>query len=399
MRKVWLIAATTYRRRVRSGMFLVLTFGLPVIMVIAGLVPALRDRGGNLPNVGYVDQTGRLARVSWVSVGDASLSLTAFANADAAQAAFQRGDIAGYLVIPDGYFQGQPATFYGTEGPGEKLEDALAAFMRQAMLPDEPPWLLDRLANPTQVTYIARDSGVAVAEGPALIVRIAFPAILAMLFAFAIFTGAGQMGAVMVREKDQRAMEMIITSLAPRELVAGKVLGMSLLSLTQVAVWAIGGGIAAGLALSRSADLQGLSIPWEALAWGLLLGVSGYYLYAVLASGLGIIAGDSQQAQQLAGILGFLGLVPLWLLGMLVDKPDGPLAVALTLFPLSSPMVALFRMSLTDVPTWQLVASLALIIASLAGSVWLVARIFRAAMLMYGQVLRPKQVMRALREA
>jgi len=126
--------------------------------------------------------------------------------------------------------------------------------------------------------------------------------------------------------------------------------------------------------------------------------VSGYYLYAVLASGLGIIAGDSQQAQQLAGVLGFLGLAPLWLLGMLVDKPDGPLAVALTLFPLTSPMVALFRMSLTDVPTWQLLASLGLIIASLAGSVWLVARIFRAAMLMYGQVLRPRQVLQALRE-
>lgn len=398
MSKVWLIAATTYRRRVRSGMFLVLTFGLPVIMVIAGLVPVLRDRGSNLPHVGYVDQTGRLAPVSQVSTENASLTLTAYADTAAAQAAFLRGDIAGYLVIPDGYFQGRPATFYGTEGPGEKLEDTLAAFMHQAMLPDEPPWLLDRLANPTRVTYIARDSGVEIAEGPALIVRIALPAILALLFAFAIFTGAGQMGAVMVREKDQRAMEMIITSLAPRELVAGKVLGMSLLSLTQVTVWAIGGGIAAGLALSRSADLQGLSIPWEALAWGLLLGVSGYYLYAVLASGLGIIAGDSQQAQQLAGVLGFLGLVPLYFLGILVDNPDGPLAVALTLFPLSSPMVALFRMSLTDVPTWQLVASLGLIVASLAGSVWLVARIFRAAMLMYGQVLRPKQVVRALRD-
>lgn len=398
MRKIWLLATTTYRRRVRSGMFLVLTFGLPVVMIIAGAVPVIRNRGSALPNVGYVDQTGRLAPVTQVSIEDATLTLAAYADTSEARAAFQRGEIAGYLVIPDDYFQGQPTIFYGKEEPSERLEDALAGFMRRAVLPDEPGWMLDRLADASEMTYVARGSGVEIAEGPAVIVRAAFPAVLALLFAFAVFTGAGQMGSVVVREKDQRSMEMIITSLAPRELVAGKVLGMTLLSLTQVAVWTVGGGIAVGLTLSGAVDVQTLSIPWEALIWALLLGVPGYFLYAVLAAGLGVIAGDSQQAQQLAGVLGFLGLVPLMLLGPLVDTPDGSLAVALTLFPFTGPMIGLIRMSLTEVPTWQLVASLILIAASLAGSIWLVARIFRAAMLMYGQVLRPRQILQALRE-
>ncbi len=194
-------------------------------------------------------------------------------------------------------------------------------------------------------------------------------------------------------------MEMIITSLAPRELVTGKVLGMTLLSLTQVGVWAIGGGIAIGLALSSTVDVQTLSIPWEALMWALLLGVPGYFLYAVLASGLGVIAGDSQQAQQLAGVLGMLGLAPLWFMGLLINALDGPLAVGLTLFPLTGPMIGLFRMALVEVPTWQLITSLAILVASLIGSIWLVARIFRAAMLMYGQALRPRQILQALREA
>ncbi len=399
MRKTWLVAATTYRRRVRSGMFLILTFGLPAVMVIAGLIPVLRDRGNELPDVGYVDQTGRLAPVSQVSLEDTLLNLTAYPDTAAALAAFQRGDIGGYLVIPPGYFEGEPATYFGQESPGEKLEDVLAIFMRQAVLPDQPMWLIERLQKPSQITYVARDSDVEATEGPTLILRIAFPSILALLFVFAVFTGASQMGSAMVREKDQRAMEIIITSLAPRELVAGKVLGMSLLSLTQVAVWAIGGLIAAGLALSNVLDFQSLSIPWRALVWSVLLGVPGYYLYAVLASGLGVIAGESQQAQQLAGFLGFVSLVPLWLIGQIVEAPDGPLAIALTLFPLTGPLIGLVRMSLTDVPTWQLAGSLALITTTLAGSIWIVARIFRAAMLMYGKVLRPGQIVRALREA
>lgn len=194
-------------------------------------------------------------------------------------------------------------------------------------------------------------------------------------------------------------MEMVITSLSPVELVSGKVLGMTLLSLTQVGIWALGAGIAVGLALSGRAGDQAITIPWGALMWAVLLGVPGYFLYAALASGLGVIAGDHQQARQLAGVLGILGMSPAYMMGPLVGAIDSPLAVGLTLFPLSAPMIALFRMALTDVPLWQLATSLGILIISLIGSVWFVARIFRAAMLMYGQSLNPRQILRALREA
>ena len=399
MRKVWLVARTTYRRRIRSGMFLVLTFLLPVLMVGAGALAAIRGASGHLPTLGYVDQTGRLTPVAQVSAGDSALTLISYADTGAAQAAFQQGQIGGYLVIPEGYlWRGKPATFYAEEEPTARVEEGLTVFMRRAMLPEEPEWILDRLEDPSEVTYVARDSGVEIAEGPAVIMGFAFPGALGLMFALAVFMGASQMGAAIVLEKHQRSMEIIITSLAPRELVTGKVLGMTLLSLTQIAIWALGGGIAAGLALSGAADVQSLSIPWRTLVWALLLGVPGYFLYAVLASGLGIIAGDSQHAQQLAGILGFLGLVPVLLLGLLLKAPNGAPAVGLTLFPLTAPMIGLFRMALSEVPTWQLGASLIILIASLAGSIWLVTRLFRAVMLRYGQTLRPGQILQALRE-
>ena len=144
---------------------------------------------------------------------------------------------------------------------------------------------------------------------------------------------------------------------------------------------------------------QTLSIPWEAVIWATLLGVPGYFLYTVLASGLGIIAGDRQQARQLSGLLGFVGLSPLYFMGILINDLDSPLALGLTWFPLTAPTVALFRMALSQVPTWQLAVSLAILIASLVVSVWFVARIFRAAMLIYGQSLRPKQIWQVLRQA
>jgi ABC-2 type transport system permease protein len=188
-------------------------------------------------------------------------------------------------------------------------------------------------------------------------------------------------------------MEMVITSLSPTELVAGKVMGMTLLSLTQFGIWLLGGGIAAAVALIGKVQLGELAIPWVTLGWEFLLVIPAYFLFAVLASGLGIIAGDRQQAQQLAGTLGVIGFSPL------LNAPSGALAVALTLFPLTSPMIAPIRMVLTEVPTWQLAAAFGIIILSLLGSIWAVSRVFRAAMLIYGQSLRPRQIWQALRGA
>lgn len=399
MKKTWLMARTTYRRRIRSTTFLLLTFGMPLLMVIAGAIPILMELRGELPRVGYVDQTGQLAVVDQVSIENEMLTLTPYADTDAAREAFTAGEIGGYLVIPAGYFDGETAIFYGEEEPNVKLEEGLKQFVRRAMLPEAPASLIERLDDPAKITYVARESGETVAQGPALLVRVVMPAALAVLIMLAIFTSASQMGAAIVREKDQRSMEMIITSLSPRELVTGKVLGMTLLSLTQVGVWTVGAGATIGLALLGVLEPSDLSIPWRALLWGALLGVPGYFLYAVIASGLGVIAGDKQQARQLSGMLGFIGMGPLYFMGALVNNLDGHLALGLTLFPLTAPTISLFRMTLAEVPTWQLFASFGILVASLAASIWFVARIFRAAMLMFGQALRPRQIWQALRQA
>lgn len=400
MNKIWILARATYWHRVRSGAFLVLTLGLPLIMVISGAVPFfLQQQSDQQPVLGYVDHTGRLVNVERVELEETSPAFIAYADIAAARQALAREVIGGYLVIPEDYFEGQASIFYAAEEPDNSLETALAAFIRRALLPGAPAWLLERLENPSHITYVDYASGQAVEAGIGLVLRIALPFVLALMFALTLLTGANQMGSAIIREKDQRAMEMIITSISPVELVAGKVLGLTGLSLTQVALWALGGVIALGLLLFNTTGLQSLVIPWHVVAWAILLGGPGYFLYAILAAGLGLVAGDSRQAQQLAGLLGLVGLAPLWLAGLLVRNPDAPLAVALTLFPLTAPIVSLMRMAFGQVPFWQLTASLALLIASLAASIWLVARIFRAAMLMYGQALRPRQLWQALKEA
>ena len=408
MRKMWLVAATTYRERVRSGMFLILTFGIPLLMIVAGAVGFItaRPNAGDVPAaIGYVDQTDELVPVEGVTLDEevidlnATLRFTGYPTLQAAEAAYLNGEIGGYLLIPEGYVTGEAVTYYSDEDPGTIVEEGLEQFMQRTLLAGEPEWVFARLADLTTYTSVSQATGEVVAEGPGLIIRLITPAFLAMVFVLAVLFGTSQMGVAIIREKDQRAMEMIVTSLRPLELVAGKVMGMTLLSLTQFGIWTAAGIGALALAFADQLDLQGLVIPWSALIRGALLIIPGYFLYALLAAGLGIIAGDTQQAQQLAGILSFLGLAPIYILGPILSEPDGPLAVGLTLFPLTAPSVALVRTIFTEVPIWQLAAALGLLLAALALTIWLVTRLFRAAMLNYGKALRPREIWRALVQA
>lgn len=407
-KKMWLIASKTYRERVRSGMFLILTFGIPLLMIIVAGIAFITARpdAGDVPNaIGVVDETGELAPVEQIALQeeviglDVTLHFEQFTTTADAESTYLEGEIGGYLVVPEGYFEGQPVTYYSDEDAGEVVEEGVRLYLRRALLPDRPEWVFERLDDSATYTYVAQSNGETISEGPGLIVRVATPAVLAIVFIFSVLFGTTQMGAAIIQEKDQRAMEMVVTSLRPLELVAGKILGMTLLSLTQFAIWFAGGAIALFLAFSDQISLQQLSIPWTLLLWGILLIVPGYFLFAVLAAGLGILAGDSQQAQQLAGGLSFVGLAPIYLLGPILSNPEGPLAVGLTLFPLTSPSIALFRSVFFEVPTWQMAGAVAILLASLVLSIWLVTRLFRAAMLNYGKLLRPKEIWRALVQA
>lgn len=401
MKKVWLMAKKTYKKRLRSGTFLMLTFGIPVVMVIAGAIPFLRETAGveDLA-IGYVDQTGRFTGQSQVIAGEESLEMKSFVAEDAARSAFTDGQIDGYIVIPPDYFDGAVVRYYADSEPGARLEEALSVFLRRGQLADVPEWALERLDDPTtNLVFVARNTGERVSQGFGLVMRFLAPAALGLFFGLAVLFSVGQMGIAVVQEKEQRAMEMIVTSMQPWQLVVGKILGMTFLTATQFGIWFLAAAAAILLASMGEADIGMLSIPWRSLSWGLLLTIPGYFLFAVVAAGLGVLAGDRQQAQQLAGMLGLLAMAPLWLVGLLISNPNGPASIALTLFPFTGPIFALVRMSLMDVPVWQLLASLGILVVTLLISIWFVARIFRAAMLMYGQALRPRQIWRALRQS
>jgi ABC-2 type transport system permease protein len=401
MSKMWLIAITAYRTRVRSGTFLFLTFFLPVLMVLAGiLMPILMATSGeDIQKMGIVDQTHQLFDIPPVVTEDISLVLMYYEDIEQAQNAYLAGDVDAYLVIPPGYFAGETAIYYGEHPPGSTLTTTLERLMRSRLLHDMPESVLDLYEQPAEVIYVEFSTGTEISSGFGLAARIITPLLMAFLFGMAVAFTSVQLGSAVVREKEQRAMEIVITSLKPIQLVAGNVLGMSLLVLTQLSIWFLGGVIAFLFFTSGEIDLGTIIIPWNTVLWGLSLMLPGFLLYGVLASGAGVIAGDTKQAQQLASFVGLLAYAPLWFAYFLISQPDGVLAIALTIFPLTAPTVAMVRMAFAEVATWQLAASFASVVLSFLLAVWIVAKVFRAAMLVYGQPLSPVKLWLAIRQS
>ncbi|MFU8774066.1 MAG: ABC transporter permease, partial [Anaerolineales bacterium] len=201
MRKIWLIATNVYRTRVRSGTFLFLTFFLPLLMVVAGLIVPLflfRDED-SVQRMGIIDQTQQLSLPRNIQTEETSLNLLQLEDLEQARNEFQAGHIDAYLVIPPGYFEGETVVFYGEDPPGTTLTMALERLLRTSLLPDEPETLLDLIEDPSEVIYVEQSTGTEITSTFGLAARMATPAIIAFLFAMAVAFSSGQLGSAIVR--------------------------------------------------------------------------------------------------------------------------------------------------------------------------------------------------------
>jgi ABC-2 type transport system permease protein len=208
-----------------------------------------------------------------------------------------------------------------------------------------------------------------------------------------ITMSSGFMLQSVAREKENRTMEVLLVTLQPRQLMLGKILGLSVVALLQMAVWMAG----ALLVLSRGQDILGMAgavtLPSGFLLWALLYFVLGYLLYASLMGAIGALAPTAREGQQFTFFVLLPLLIPLWLNSVFVHTPDGTLAVALSLFPLTAPTSMMTRLVATSVPGWQLAVSLLGLALTTYLLVALAARFFRADTLLSSSSLHWRQLL------
>ncbi len=204
-------------------------------------------------------------------------------------------------------------------------------------------------------------------------------------------------GRSVVQEKTNKTVEVLLSSVSARALMFGKILGLGLAGLVQYAVW-IGMGT---FALKVLGPALGVGLPgsvtMQSFFWLALFFVLAYFLYAAGYAALGAAAEDEHHLGQLAWPLIIFLIVPMVLISTMVMNPSGPLVMALSFFPMTSPIVMLVRVLVSTPAWWELALCLGLLVGTIYGIAILGAKIFRVGILMSGKRPNIGEVLRWVR--
>jgi ABC-2 type transport system permease protein len=224
------------------------------------------------------------------------------------------------------------------------------------------------------------------------------PSIMVAIFYVAFMSSSSMLFNSIGAEKENRTIEVLILSISPRQLLAGKTLGLGIAGLLQTMVWLGAIYISFNLGGSTLSLPENFTFPAEILAWSLLFFFGGYGLYASLMAGAGAMVPRMKEA----GIASYIAIMPLFfgyvfgLMAPLAKASDSAFLVFLSLFPLTSPVVMVMRLTDSVVPLWQLLLSVGLTYLTAYLVLRAVAAMFHAQNLLSGQPFSTKRYFQAL---
>jgi ABC-2 type transport system permease protein len=219
---------------------------------------------------------------------------------------------------------------------------------------------------------------------------------ITMLFYVLIITTASLMLNSVAKEKENRVMEILLSSITPRQLLTGKILGLGLVGLLQTSLW-LGTAV---LLLQLGGDTlnipPSLIPPPQILIWGIIFFILGYLIYATIMAGVGALIPNIKEASQATFYVILPLLIPLVMVSVLIEEPNAPIAVILSLIPFTAPNTIMTRMATTSVPLWQSLLSISLMILTIVFLIRGVAGMFRAQLLLTGKKFKISTFIKAL---
>lgn len=392
MRNFWLIAKHEYVHMALRRAFILLTLAIPLGMAaLIALAVFIELSGENNAPVGYVDHTGMLDVAAYNALPDADerIAIREFADEEAALAALNREEIQAVFVLPTDYAQTLQTDLYYLEAyPDGDVWRDFRDFVRLNLLTDLPEAMAQRLFAGADITVQDVASGRTFAEEA--ILDVILPFVASFLFFIATMSASGYMLQIVADEKENRTMELMLTSVSPGQLIAGKMVGLLLAALTQLGIYVATAVIGLIIAAPFVPALQQLTLPWLYLAVMAAFFLPAYVLLAAIMVAVGSSVTELQQGQQVAGLLNFLFILPLFLVALIFDNPSAPLLVFFTFFPTTSFLTISLRWGVATIPLWHIGLSWLILVGTAVFMIWAAVRIFHAGMLRYGQPLRLK---------
>lgn len=394
LRLVLLVAQRDYLRTVRRRGFIAGTLLLPAAMALMFGVSAFFSTTGAQQPLGQV-----------LVVDESPVALTTDpaltphvilvdrADADARLVA---GTARDYYLVPPGWPAAPDIRRIVGDGAGTNkplssiealtLEQSAKAeielmlrlsILRDAGLPDSA---LAQLLTPTKVTSVST-TGEPVTDASVL-ASFALPYIFTLIFVLSIFITSGYLLQSVTEEKENRVVEIVLSSIPALPLMAGKILGLGAAGLTQVAIWLATALVAIPL-VNQQFSLD-VSLVWYQMVLAIVFFCLGYLGYGAIFAAVGAVAPGAREGQQYSSFFGFFAVVPVIATPVFVSDPGSPIVWLLALFPLTAPAASLELLALPSIPWITLAASFVAQLVFVVVATVLAGRIFRATLLLYG---------------
>ena len=406
MRKTLIVLRHEFLSLVGKASFWIAMFVAPLIVGAVVLVIALTSgvataataasRASETRAVAVVDQSGLLRNQLHIMAARPEFQLVE--TEDSARTLLDAKKVNSYYVIaPDFINSGRVryvAAQFSPIDTDDKTDD-FESVLRLALLNGDSAQLA-RFEKPIDLLASTRLAPADPAQSPAGFSPV--PVILAMLFMTSLMGSSSALMQSVTTEKENRVMEVLMSSVTPMQLLTGKLLGLGIVGLAQMLLGLIPALSALPLlrGIPRIAPYLGAITP-DAIAWSLVYFVLGYFIYAALMAGLGALMPAAKEASSYTFLLLLPLLIPIYLNAAIVTRPDGPLAVALSLIPFCAPVAMPMRMLSGSVPWWQPAMAALLMAVTAVLLVRTVARVFRAQALLSGSKPGLREVARALR--
>jgi ABC-2 type transport system permease protein len=410
MHNIWLIAKREYLERIRTRAFLIATILIPLFMGIFVFGSGyLSSRAKSSSHVAIVSadpvfaadlrhelQTGKSSNMT------VDLIAPTPENNETIRIGLDhdlqsKGNLTGYLwVTPPTQTNSRPIFTYVPRSAGDlTTQETLSAAIQKVLTRES---LTHQGMGATDIDALM--APVAIDTSKTGDSRAAFGAayLLFFLMYMVIMLYGMNTARSIIEEKTSRVFEVMLSTIKPDEMLAGKILGVGAVGLTQIGVWMLAAGLLGSTPLATGLIGGGHApISLTQIFFFVAYFIFGFLVYSSIAAALGAMTNSEQELQQLNMFLVIPLAFCMLMLFVIVPAPNSTLAQVVSLIPFCSPLLMNFRISLTTVPAWQIGLSFVLMSLTILAILWIASRIYRVGILMYGKKPNLPEILRWLK--
>ncbi|TJY40805.1 ABC transporter permease [Cohnella pontilimi] len=416
MNKLGTVISFTLRNKLRSKAFIISTVVLMLLVIVGGNVPYLINKLGGedkASQVGYVagqypDIIQKL-QIQYAAQPEPDVVLQNSADEAQLKQWVEDGTLTGYLTFQENKEAGFPdVTYHAKSALGSGTSRSLSATLQavKAQMVVEDAGLTEAQIKMLQTPVQLKNEQISLTNGTGKTeeeqnTAIGLTYVVVILLFMSVMITGQLIATEITAEKSSRVMEIIVTSVSPLTQMWGKIIGMFVVAVLQIAV--ILGALTVNINLPHNAEaFRAMGIRLDTIdptmiVYAILFFLAGFFMYATLFAAVGSIVSRTEDLGQAVLPITMLTLVGFYVAMFGLTHPESPLIVICSFIPFFSPFLMVLRVGLANPGWWEVILAFVILIVSTLAIGWLSAKIYRAGVLMYGKRPSLKELVKAMK--